>query len=90
MLERAESIAALRANFQWAIPDRFNIGVDICDKHAALTPNAPAIVDVAADMSHVTYSFADLRDLSNQCARQRRKGGCDKCRRNGKNRCNPR
>jgi len=68
MLARAQSIAALRANFQWAIPDRFNIGVDICDKHAALTPNAPAIVDVAADMSHVTYSFADLRDLSNQCA----------------------
>lgn len=68
MLARAQSIAALRANFQWAIPDRFNIGVDICDKHAALTPNAPAIVDVAADMSHVTYSFADLRDLSSQCA----------------------
>ena len=68
MLHPAASIATLRDQFRWDIPTRYNIGVDICDRPAAATPNAPAIVDVAPDMTYVTYSFADLRDLSNRCA----------------------
>lgn len=68
MLEKATTIQALRDGFTWDIPDRYNIGVDVCDRIADQTPDAPAIIDVAANMSHVTYSFADLRAMSNQFA----------------------
>lgn len=68
MLQQATSIAALRDNFAWDIPDRYNIGVDVCDRIADQTPDAPAIIDVATDMSHITYSFGDLRAMSNRFA----------------------
>ena len=68
MLRKADTIDALRADFAWNIPAQYNIGVDVCDKIAARTPNAPAIIDVAPDMTHVTYSFGDLRAMSNRFA----------------------
>ena len=68
MLQKADTIAALRAGFTWDIPARYNIGVDVCDRIAAHTPDAPAIIDVAPNMSHVTYSFKDLRAMSNRFA----------------------
>jgi acetyl-CoA synthetase len=68
MLQKADTIEALRDGFKWEIPARYNIGVDVCDRIAALTPDAPAIIDVAADMTYVTYSFGDLRAMSNRFA----------------------
>lgn len=67
-MKRATTIADLRAQFRWDIPARYNIGVDICDRPAAQTPDATAIIDVAADMSATTYTFAQVRSLSNQWA----------------------
>ncbi|MDX8349913.1 AMP-binding protein [Cognatiyoonia sp. IB215446] len=66
MLRQMPTIAATRAGFSWDIPDHYNIGVDICDRHAARDPDAIAIIDVAADGSATNHSFAALRDLSNQ------------------------
>jgi len=68
MLKPTDTIKDLQDQFTWSIPDRYNIGVDVCDRIAAQTPDAPAIIDVAPDFSHQTYSFADLRDMSNRCA----------------------
>ena len=68
MLQPAKSINDLRDRFWWDIPARYNIGVDICDRPAAANPEALAIIDVAPDMSFTTYSFGQLRDLSNQWA----------------------
>ena len=57
-----------RAHFVWNIPARYNIGVDICDKHAVTSPDRIAIIDVADDGEVTEHSFGDLRDLSNQLA----------------------
>lgn len=68
MLNRHPTIDTTRAGFVWDIPIYYNIGVDICDKHAAKTPEAVAIIDVAADGTATHHSFGVLRDLSNQLA----------------------
>jgi len=44
MLQRKDTIDQTRAGFAWDIPVRYNIGVDVCDRVAALTPDAPAII----------------------------------------------
>jgi len=68
MLKQQASLQETRAHFVWDIPTRYNIGVDICDKHAAATPDRIAIIDVAADGSVTEHSFGALRALSNQLA----------------------
>ncbi|MFT7147778.1 MAG: acetyl-CoA synthetase, partial [Yoonia sp.] len=68
MLKQQASLHETRAHFVWDIPARYNIGVDICDKHAAATPDRIAIIDVADDGNVTEYSFGALRDLSNQLA----------------------
>ena len=68
MLNQYDTLADTRAHFVWDMPAYFNIGFDICDKHAQRTPDQPAIIDVAEDGSHVTHSFGALRDRSNQLA----------------------
>ena len=67
MLERLESYEAVRSRFRWAIPDFFNIGVDICDKWAA-DPARLALIHERRDGSAARYTFADIRRLSNQAA----------------------
>ncbi|WP_411891485.1 AMP-binding protein [Yoonia sp. SDW83-1] len=68
MLHQQPTIAETRDAFRWAIPEYYNIGVDICDRPAATTPDSPAIIDVAADRRSVVHTFADLRRMSNQLA----------------------
>ncbi len=68
MLKAKDTIEATRAAFRWTIPERYNIGVDICDRPALRDPEALAIIDVAADGSAAEVSFGALRDRSNQLA----------------------
>ncbi len=68
MLTNRTTIGATRDSFAWDLPARYNIGVDICDKHAAIQPDATAIIDVAPDGQATHHSFGDLRDFSNQLA----------------------
>ncbi len=68
MLRRMPTIEATRAGFSWDIPTYYNIGVDICDRHAEINPAATAIIDVGPQGNAITYSFGALRDLSNQLA----------------------
>lgn len=68
MLTQHPSLAQTRDAFRWNIPDRYNIGVNICDRIAEITPDAPAIVDVGADGDTRTTCFAGLRDYANRMA----------------------
>lgn len=68
MLEPAASYEELYDSFEWDIPEYFNIGVDVCDKWAERDGERLALIHKAKDGSVSEYSFADLRDLSNQTA----------------------
>jgi len=64
----ATSYDDLSGRFRWEIPDRFNIGVAICDDWAAREPNREALVYTDEDGSATSYTYSDLRRLSNQLA----------------------
>ena len=68
MLKKYADIMQTTERFVWDIPADYNIGVDICDKHAASTPEKIAIIDIDSDGSATETSFGKLRDLSNQLA----------------------
>ncbi len=57
----------LYRSFSWQIPERFNMGVDVCSRHAAARPDAVALVAEAGD-AVVEYAFRDLERLSNRMA----------------------
>lgn len=68
VLTPAASYAELYENFRWRIPDRFNMGVDVCDKNAERTPDKPGLIVVEPGKDTIAYSFMDLKRLSNQLA----------------------
>jgi acetyl-CoA synthetase len=65
---RGETYAEVCANFTWQIPERYNIGVDVCDKWAAREPDRTALIDLRGDGSRRAVSFAELRNRSNAYA----------------------
>ncbi len=65
MLPAAESYEALAAAFRWQIPERYNIGVDACDKWADGSGRL-ALIHLKADGSRRDYSFDELKRLSNR------------------------
>lgn len=67
MLSKADDYDALAGGFRWNLPDRYNIGVDVCDRHAEGTPRTALIVE-DEDGAIRRYSFHDLRTLSNRLA----------------------
>ena len=56
------------ATFRWEVPPRFNIARAICDVHARLRPDAPALVYEQADGSVRTFSFAEIGAHVCRCA----------------------
>ncbi len=50
------------------IPTHYNIGVDVCDKWAERDPDRTALIHKRRDGAVETYSFADIRRLSNRLA----------------------
>jgi acetyl-CoA synthetase len=67
VLQKSESYETLRSRFNWAVPDFYNIGVDICDKWSG-DPGRLALIHEKRDGSTSRYTFADLRGLSNRAA----------------------
>jgi acetyl-CoA synthetase len=57
----------LTAQFSWEIPERYNIGVDVCDKWSG-EPARIALIHKPAAGERVEYTFAEIRRLSNQAA----------------------
>lgn len=65
MLPAAKDYAELIAKFRWDIPARFNIGVDVCDRHA---PDKPALIFEDDSGRAREIRFGALRALSNRLA----------------------
>ena len=56
------------AAHRWRVPARYNIGTDICDRVAAETPDATAMIWEDLDGTDHTVTFGWLRDQSNRLA----------------------
>lgn len=57
----------LRQGFGWHLPERYNIGVDVCDRWARLDPARPAILDWTGPVPQ-TITYGDLCRQSNRFA----------------------
>ncbi|WP_425041130.1 AMP-binding protein [Primorskyibacter sp. S187A] len=68
MLRAKAGYEDTRAAFRWDIPERYNIGVDVCDRLAEATPQALALRDVAPGGAFRDVTFGALRARSNQLA----------------------
>jgi acetyl-CoA synthetase len=68
MLPTAPTYDAMRAAFRWRVPARYNIGVDACDRHAAATPDATALIFEREDGRVQRFSFRNIKRLSNRLA----------------------
>ena len=58
----------LYSGFRWDLPARFNIAEAICDRHAAATPDAPAVFHEGGDGSVAVWSFAKIKDAADKFA----------------------
>ncbi|MDP6573797.1 MAG: acyl-CoA synthetase [Rhodospirillales bacterium] len=68
MLTRAPSYDEVCRALRWRLPEFFNMGVDVCDKHADATPQRTALIVVDEDGDVTAYSFLALKMLSNKLA----------------------
>ncbi len=68
MLEAADSYEELCRRMRWRIPETYNMGIDVCDKHAAVRPDACALIVADDEGRFRRYTFDDLRRLSNRLA----------------------
>ncbi len=68
VLSKADNYRDICRSLNWRIPEYFNMGVDVCDKHAARNPEKTALIVEDADGDVVQYSFLALRRLSNKLA----------------------
>jgi acetyl-CoA synthetase len=68
MLPDIRDYDRLVAAFRWEIPERYNIGVDVCDRWAAAEPERPAILEVAAGGQVSVTTYGGLRGCSNRLA----------------------
>ena len=82
MAERAGGVEPLtfrseQESFVWNIPEKFNIGADVCDRWADIDPERTAIIEYDSGRLRRT-SFGDLRDLSNRIAHHLRALGIER------------
>ncbi|MBM3565594.1 MAG: AMP-binding protein [Alphaproteobacteria bacterium] len=68
MLTRAATYADVRRAMRWAIPARFNMGVDVCDKHAAADPGRLAMIVEDEEGRVARHTYGEARALSNKMA----------------------
>ncbi|MGL5734344.1 MAG: acyl-CoA synthetase [Beijerinckiaceae bacterium] len=75
MLPDIRDYDRLYAAFRWAIPARYNIGVDVCDRWAAVDPARTAIIEAGTDGTLRLVDYGTLRTRSNQFANALRRAG---------------
>lgn len=56
------------ANFRWQVPARFNIAEAIVGRHAATTPDAPAIIHENGDGVITVWTFSRLAEAAERLA----------------------
>jgi acetyl-CoA synthetase len=66
MIQRATTYEELRREFRWSIPEYYNIGTDICDRHAETA--GLALVYLSDDGHEQNYSFDQIQRWSNRFA----------------------
>ena len=67
MLTRRPDYRQLYDDFAWAVPDRYNIGVDVCDRHADGTGQR-ALIFVSETGAVAEYSFDHFKQQSDRFA----------------------
>jgi acetyl-CoA synthetase len=67
MLTAGQSYTELYQGYQWPSLGRYNIAVDVCDKHTA-EAGRPALIFESADGRVTTYTFGELKKKSNRLA----------------------
>ena len=65
MLKPGKSYEEIRQAFRWEVPEQYNLGIDVCDKHPA---NKRALIYEDEASNVTTYTFGQLRKLSNRFA----------------------
>jgi acetyl-CoA synthetase len=75
MLPDTRDYRQLRAAFRWQIPERYNIGIDACDKWASREPNRTALFIHHAAGDIRPFSYGALREQSNRLANALREYG---------------
>ncbi len=68
MLPGKMSYQDLVERFRWNVPERYNIGVDMCDKWADREPDRLALINVRPDGSAENFSYGAFRSASNRLA----------------------
>ena len=61
------SFDRIRERFRWNVPRRYNIGVDVCDRHTDVGDRVALYLEDAAGAER-TFTFADLKRLSDRFA----------------------
>ncbi len=67
MLTRQSDYRRLYDNFAWKVPQRYNIGVDVCDRHADGSGRR-ALIFVSETGAVAEYSFDHFKQQSNRFA----------------------
>ncbi len=78
MLPDIRDETRLRSAFRWSVPSRYNIGVDVCDRWAAVDSGRTALLDVSASGAVEAVSYGDLRARSNRIANMLRLRGIER------------
>src|SRR5450631_3113002 len=68
VLPNLRDYEAIYRQFRWQVPARYNIGVDVCDRWAALDPDRLAISHAWPDGREDAISYGWLRETSNRLA----------------------
>jgi acetyl-CoA synthetase len=83
MLPTGDRYETVRDHFVWRVPERYNIGVDVCDRWADADPQRLALIHKRRDGGVEEYRFADIRALSNRFANVLAAHGVERCDRVG-------
>ena len=75
MLSHIHDYDALYREFRWAVPERYNIGVDVCDRWAAREPDRLALLHMHPDGRADRISYGRLKEQSNRLANALRAHG---------------
>jgi acetyl-CoA synthetase len=68
ILGESRDYATLYRQFRWELPPTYNIGVDVCDRWAAVEPDRLALIHVRPNGRSENITYGWLRDTSNRLA----------------------
>ena len=68
MNTQSKSYNELYRSFKWRIPENFNMGFEVCDRHANTNPNLTALIYENTNGDITQYSYQALKLFSNKLA----------------------